>query len=452
MHDMTQGSIGRHLLRMAAPIAVGMLFQTLYVLVDLYFVAQLGDAAIAGVATAGNLQFIIMAATQVLGVGTMALIAQAAGRKDQPDANLVFNQSLVLAMIAMIATLIGGYLAIGPYMASVGADQRTADAGAEYLRWFLPGLALQFALIAMGSALRGTGINKPALIVQMLTVVLNALLAPILIAGWLTGKPLGIAGAGLATSLSVAFGVVLMWLYFHRLEKYVGIDRALLGARVDVWKRILRIGLPPGGEFALMFCYLAIIYWVIRHFGAEAQAGFGVGSRVMQAIFLPAMAVAFATAPIAGQNVGGGKPDRVRQTFKASVLLGSSIMLVLTLVCQVKPEWFVHFFTKDQAVLAVAATFLHIISWNFVAQGIIFTCSGMFQALGNTLPGLMSSATRLVTFAIPALWLSTRPGFELKQLWILSVITVTLQAFTSLFLLWGQFRRRLGTAPAVAPA
>jgi putative MATE family efflux protein len=452
MHDMTQGSIGKHLLRMSAPIAVGMLFQTLYVLVDLYFVAQLGDAAIAGVATAGNLQFIIMAATQVLGVGTMALIAQAAGRKDQPDANLIFNQSLVLAMIAMVVTLIGGYLVIGPYMGSVGADARTADAGAEYLRWFLPGLALQFALIAMGAALRGTGINKPSLIVQMLTVLLNALLAPILIAGWLTGKPLGIAGAGLATSVSIAFGVVLMWLYFHKLEKFVAIDRSLLGARIDIWKRILKIGLPPGGEFALMFCYLAIIYWVIRHFGAEAQAGFGVGSRVMQAIFLPAMAVAFATAPIAGQNVGGGKLDRVRETFKASILLGSTIMIVLTLICQLKPEWFVHFFTKDQAVLAIAATFLHIISWNFVAQGIIFTCSGMFQALGNTLPGLLSGATRLVTFAIPALWLSTRPGFELKQLWFLSVATVSLQALTSLFLLWRQFQQRLVAKPAAAAA
>src|SRR6185503_2492759 len=198
-----------------------------------------------------------------------------------------------------------------------------------------------------------------------------------------------------------------------------------------------------GGEFALMFCYLAVIYWVIRHFGAEAQAGFGVGSRVMQAIFLPAMAVAFATAPIAGQNVGGGHHVRVRQTFRSSVILGSTIMLGLTLICQLKPEWFVHFFTQDPAVLTVAATFLHIISWNFVAQGIIFTCSGMFQALGNTLPALISSATRLVTFAIPAVWLSTRPGFELRHLWFLSVGTVALQALASLWLLHREFRRKL---------
>ncbi len=452
MQDMTQGSIAGHLLRMSAPIAIGMLFQTLYVLVDLYFVAQLGDAAIAGVSTAGNLQFIVMAATQVLGVGTMALIAQASGRKDQADANLVFNQSLVLGLIAGVITLIGGYLLIPLYMNGFGADARTVAAGAEYLRWFFPGLALQFALISMGAALRGTGINKPTLIVQMLTVILNAILAPILIAGWITHIPLGIAGAGLATSISVGVGVVLMGVYFHKLEKYVGFDAHLFRAQPAVWKRILRIGLPPGGEFALLFLYLGVIYWVIRHFGAEAQAGFGVGSRVMQAIFLPAMAVAFATAPIAGQNVGGGRHDRVRETFRSSIIVGSSIMIVLTLMCQWRPEWFVHFFTSDPAVLAVAATFLHIISWNFVAQGLIFTCSGMFQALGNTVPALISSATRLITFATPAIWLSTRPGFELKQLWFLSVATVTLQALTSLWLLRGQFQRRLIAKPVPAAA
>ena len=92
---MTEGPIPGHIMRMAVPIAVGMIFQTLYVLVDLYFVAQIGDAAIAGVGAAGNVQFLVMAITQILGVGTMALIAQASGRKDRDDANLIFNQSLV---------------------------------------------------------------------------------------------------------------------------------------------------------------------------------------------------------------------------------------------------------------------------------------------------------------------------------------------------------------------
>ncbi|KRD32009.1 MATE family efflux transporter [Lysobacter sp. Root916] len=451
MQDLTQGSIPKHVLRMAAPIMIGMLFQTLYFLIDLYFVARLGDAAIAGVGAAGNVQFIVMALTQILGVGTMALISHAVGRKDRDDANLVFNQSLLLALTCAAITLVLGYALGGAYMRTLGADAATTQHGIDYLYWFLPGLALQFAQIAMGSALRGTGIAKPTMVVQMLTVILNAILAPVLIAGWLTGKPMGVAGAGLATSISVAAGVVMMALYFARLEKYVGFDPSQFHARLAVWKRILRIGLPPGGEFALMFVYMAVIYWVIRGFGAEAQAGFGIGQRVMQAIFLPAMAVAFATAPVAGQNVGAGRPERVRATFHAAVAIGVVLMLALTALCQWRPDWLVGVFTQETAVIAVAAQFLSIISLNFVASGLIFTCSGMFQALGNTLPAFASSASRMLTFALPAVWLSTRPDFELRQLWLLSVASVTLQAILSVVLLLRALRQadtRMAAAPA----
>src|SRR6185436_6664530 len=107
-------------------------------------------------------------------------------------------------------------------------------------------------------------------------------------------------------------------LYFARLEHYVGFDATQLRVRFDVWRRLLRVGLPPGGEFALLFIYMGVIYWVIRHFGADAQAGFGIGSRVMQAIFLPVMAIAFAASPVAGQNVGAGHAQRVRETFRVA--------------------------------------------------------------------------------------------------------------------------------------
>ena len=116
MRDLTQGPISGHLLTMAAPIAAGMLAQTLYFLVDLYFVAQLGDAALAGVGAAGIAMFVVMALTQTLGVGTMALISHAVGRKDPDDANLVFNQSLALAAICMAATLAGGHAPVGRRM------------------------------------------------------------------------------------------------------------------------------------------------------------------------------------------------------------------------------------------------------------------------------------------------------------------------------------------------
>jgi len=152
MQDLTQGSISKHIVRLAAPMAAGMIFQTLYVLIDLYFVTRLGDAAIAGVGAAANVQFVVLALTQILNVGTMVLISHAAGRRDQADATVVFNQSVLLAASCAALTLIGGYTLTGAYIRTVAADAETAAAGATYLRYYLPGLALQFAMVTMGAA------------------------------------------------------------------------------------------------------------------------------------------------------------------------------------------------------------------------------------------------------------------------------------------------------------
>jgi MATE family, multidrug efflux pump len=425
-----------------------MLFQTLYLLVDMYFVARLGDAAMAGVSTAGTATFIMMALTQMLGVGTVALVSHAVGRKDQAEANLIFNQSVLLSAICGVLTLAAGFLMGGAYVRAMAADAAATAAGAAFLYWYTPGLALQFALVALGSALRGTGIVQPTMIVQVLTVVLNTVLAPVLIAGWGTHHPLGTAGAGLASSIAIAAGVVFLWVYFARLEHYVKLQPAQWAPQPEVIRRILNVGLPAGGEFFMMFVIIGVIYWVIRGFGPAAQAGFGVGGRVMQALFLPVMAIAFAAPAVAGQNFGARKFARVRETFRSAAILSSALMLVVTLVCQWRPELFIEFFTREPAVVGVGAPYLRIISWNFVATGLIFTCSGLFQALGNTWPSLASSASRLLTFVVPALYLSTRPDFSIIGVWYLSVATVTLQAITSLALLQREFRRKLGPAAA----
>jgi putative MATE family efflux protein len=443
MKDLTQGSIPGHLVAMAVPMAIGMLVQTLYFMVDLYFVSRLGGAALAGVGAAGNFNFAILALTQMIAVGTVALISHAVGAKDQEKANLVFNQSLLMGALCGLATLLGGYAFLDTYMSSLGADAATVAAGETYLRWFIPGLALQFAMVAMGSALRGTGIVKPTMVVQLATVLVNIVLAPVLIAGVGTGHPLGVAGAGLASTLAVVAGTVLLAFYYGKLEHYVRFHPDQWRPRLAIWRQVLNIGLPAGGEFLLMFAYMAVIYFVIRQFGSAAQAGFGVGSRVMQSIFLPAMAIGFAVAPVAGQNFGAKNAARVRETFRAGATMGAVAMACLTALCQWRGDRFIAAFTNDPETLAVGTAFLATISWNFVCSGFVFACSGMFQALGNTWPAVISSATRLVTFVVPVLWLSHQPGFRIDQVWMASVATVTLQAAVSWWLVRREFSRRL---------
>ncbi|WP_298280047.1 MATE family efflux transporter [uncultured Bradyrhizobium sp.] len=452
MKDLTRGSIVSHILTMAPPIVVGMITIMICQLVDLYFVAGLGDAAVAGVAAAGNAGFLVNALMQVLGVGTVALIAHAVGRKDRADANLVFNQSIVLSVLCGLLTLGAGAVLSRAYMRSIAADQATVDAGTIYLLWFMPALALQFIIQVMASALRATGIVRPSMLVQAVAVIINIALAPVLIAGWGTGHALGVAGAGLASSIAVLIGVLMLFAYFRKLERYVGFDPAQWRPQLRQWMRILNVGLPAGGEFALIFAWMGVIYYVLRDFGPAAQAGFGIGTRVLGPIQMPALAVALAAGPIAGQNFGAGNGKRVQETFVKAVSIGTVVMIVFTILAHWKPGLLLDGFSNDRETMAVAAQFLYFVSMNLVAQGLVFTCNSMFQGLGNTRPVLVSSTVRLVTYAVPVIWLSTQPGFRIEHVWYLSIVSTTLQAGLSLWLLRREFRKRLAPlAREVAP-
>ncbi len=448
MKDLSTGSIPRHIASMSIQMCIGILVQTLYFFTDLYFISKLGDTAIAGVTSAGNIWFIVLALTQILSVGTVALVSHAVGAKQHDRANLVLNQALLLAVIMGAVVLVGVYVVSGPYMRTVAADAATARAGIDYLYWFAPGLGLQFLMVAMFATLRATGMIKPTMILQIISVLVNVVLAPVLIVGWGTGHAMGPAGAGLASTIACIVGVVCSAYYFFTHEKYVAIHTEQMRAQLAIWGRLLLIGLPVGLEFMLMSLVMAIIYWLIRDFGAAAQAGFGVAQGVMRIIMLPAMAVAFAAAPIAGQNFGARKPERVRETFKWTVLISMSIMAMLTVLCQFESQAFMHIFTKEEAVVSVGVTMLVITSWNFAANGVIFSCSSMFQALGNTWPTIFSSAIRVTVFTVPALWLSTRPGFQLIDVWYVSLASMFIQAAISYSLVRREFRQRLSPLPA----
>jgi putative MATE family efflux protein len=454
MQDLTTGSITSHLLKTTGFMLVAMIFQTLYFLVDLYWVGSLGKEAVAGVAVSGNLTFIVLAVSQMLGVGATTLISHATGRADRDQARLVFTQGQVLAIVVgAIFTAVAMALRI-PYSDGLTADEATAREAASYLLWFLPAMGLQFPMAVMGAALRGTGNFKPGMIVQTVTVVINMIVAPILIFGWGTGHPMGVAGAAVATLLAVVIGTVWLATYFLPKESYLRFEPSQWRPRFDLWRRMLSIGLPAGGEFALMAVYLVIVYVITRPFGAAAQAGFGIGMRIIQAGFMPVVALAFAVAPVAGQNFGARKPERVTQTFKAALLMSVTAMILLALLCHIAPAAMIRIFSHDPDVVAIGDEYLRIASWNFVASAIAFVGSSMFQAMGNTLPPLAASFLRLLLVAIPGFVMSRMPGFELRWLWYLSVAAVTVQALLNLWLLRREFRVRLApmTAGVINPA
>jgi putative MATE family efflux protein len=444
MQDLTTGPITRHLLKTTSFMLVTMVFQTLYFLVDLYWVGRLGTEAVAAVGIAGNLTFVVLALTQMLGVGTTTVVSHAVGRKDHGEALLLFNQSQVLAMVTGALFLAVGLATLDSYTRIMSADAKTAALAGEYLIWFIPAMALQFALVAMGSALRAAGNFKPGMVVGTATVIVNMILAPFLIFGWGTGHAFGVAGAAVSSLIAIVVGIVWLGTYFTGKTAYLRFVVADWKPRLDLWRRMLAIGLPAGFEFAMAALYMMIVYSITRPFGAAAQAGFGVGMRLVQAGFMPVVALGFAAAPVAGQNFGAHQAERVKATFKDGALMAAGAMVLFALVCWIAPAALIGVFSKDPAVIAVGEEYLRIILWNFVPSGIIFVASSMFQAMGNTIPSLVTSGVRIAIVAVPSFLLARMAGFELRWLWYLSAASVFVQLAVSMWLLRREFERRLG--------
>jgi MATE family, multidrug efflux pump len=447
MQDLTTGSLTRHLLKTTGFMLVTMVFQTLYFLIDLYWVGRLGKEAVAGVGIAGNLNFVTLAVTQMLSVGITTLVSHATGQKDRDRACLIFNQSQVLSLVVGVLFFVVGMATRNLYVNALGPDAQTAKLASDYLLYFVPAMALQFAIVAMGAALRGTGNFRPGMIVSTASVILNMILAPFLIFGWVTGRAYGVAGAAISTLIAVAVATVWLTLYFLPADSYLKFVRVDWKPNFTLWKKMLGIGLPAGAEFLFLAVYLFIVYIISRPFGAAAQAGFGIGMRIVQAGFMPVVALGFSVAPVAGQNFGARQAGRVRATFRAAALMAIGVMLLLTAICQLEAATLIRVFSKDAQVIDVGAEYLSIVSWTFPASGVIFVGGSMFQALGHTLPALIASFARIVLVAIPAFILAQTPGFQLHWIWYLSVVALIVQLAVNQALLFREFGRRLAFAP-----
>jgi putative MATE family efflux protein len=332
--DLTKDSVVRHLAGAALPIAMSLLAQAVYQFVDLYFVSRIGTASIAGFNAAGNVAFLVAGILQVLNVGTMALVAHAAGRKDLAAANAVFNQSVALSFVAGILVIISVHALLCSYMGKVTHDASTIQAGTAYLYWMSPGLAFSIPVAVFSAALRGVGITRAPMTIYLVIIVIKVLLAPVLIAGWITGSALGVRGAGLTTTISMVLGMVFMWKCVERTDSWLQIAPHLMYPRLIQWRRILWTGLPAGAEFALVFLSAALVYYVIRDFGNSAQAGFGIGTRLLQITMWPAMSVALAAVPVIGQNFGAMDTKRIRKAFRVTLLTSTAVMLCMMIFTQ----------------------------------------------------------------------------------------------------------------------
>ena len=424
--DLTAGPILKTLLRLGIPITVSMVMFTIYLMVDLYFVGRLGPDAVAAISISGNAFFIHLGFSTILGTGGMALIAQAFGRKDYEHAANVFKQSILLALIIGIIEALTGFTIAPSYIKFFGGTGKSLTWGIQYFQIFSVSFLFMILLYTIGNCYRGMGDTKTPMIIMLQANLLNILLDPSLIFGWLGLPALGVRGAAIASLISQIYALGFYGYLIFIKGSHIDI-KGKWQLSANIIKKSLVIGIPSGMNHFLLAANLLITYRVISEYGTAALASIGIGFRILQAIYIPVIAVAAAMGAIVGQNFGAKKYDRIKGTFLRAWLISTIFMIFCTLICRLFPEYLIGTFNNDSEVIRFGVIYLKIFSIGNVIVGTIMVVGAVFQGLGKTYPILAGALLDNALFACMVFSLPVFFSWGMESVWWIKLTTAAVE-------------------------
>ena len=429
--DLTQGPILGALLALALPIVGANLLQTVYQLTDTFWVGRIGAEAVAAVSLGFPVLFVMISLGGGLAVAGAILVAQYHGARDVPMVNRVAAQTLIAVFVVSAVLSVIGYLASEPLMRLFGAAPDVVPDAARYLQVSFLGLVFVFIYFVFQSLMRGVGDVRTPFYIVLGTVLLNFLADPVFILGWGPFPAMGVVGAAAATVLTqglagfVGLGVLLSGRYGVSLKlRELKPDLALIG-------RIVVLGLPASMEQSMRALGLAVMVILVTGFGTTEVASYGIGTRILSFVIIPALGLQMATTTIVGQNVGAGKWERVKRSATLSAWLGFGSMTAIGLAFFVLARPLTAAFVPgDPAVIESGAQFLQVMALSFGFIGVQQVLAGAFRGTGNTMAAMALAIVSLWVLRFPIAYvLSERTTLGAEGIWwsfpISNVITAT---------------------------
>jgi len=450
--DLTEGPILKTLIRLAVPVTVGMVMFTVYLMVDLFFVGRLGPEAVAALSISGNAFFIHLGLSTVLGTGGMVLIAQAFGRKDYDQAADVFKQSILLALIIGSMEAATGLLTAPAYIKFFGGTGKSLLWGVQYFQIFAVSFLFMILLYTIGNCFRGMGNTKTPMIIMLQANLLNILLDPLLIFGRLGLPAMGVRGAALASLISQIYALGVYGYLILVKGSHIDI-KGKWQLSAGIIRKSLFIGIPSGMNHFLLAANLLITYRVISEYGTAAIASIGIGFRILQAIYIPVIALASAMAAMVGQNYGARNYGRISGAFKRAWTISIMFMIFCTLICQLFPAAIIGTFSSDSEVVRFGVIYLMIFSLGNVMVGTIMVAGAAFQGLGKTYPSLAGAVLDNALFAGLVFTLPVYFHWGIQSIWWIKVTTAALEALVVAVWLKAELQRIRSSMPlSVQPA
>lgn len=403
-HDYTSTPLGRAIMLLAIPMVMEMIMESVFAVVDVFFVSRLGPDAVATVGLTESMLALIYTVAMGLGIGVMATVARRIGEKKPDEAADAAVQGIALGIgVAMIISLLG--ITFAPDLLRImGASPSVIATGSNYTRTMLGGNVVILLLFLINSIFRGSGDAAIAMRVLWLANGINIVLAPSLIFGVGPLPELGVTGAAVGTTIGRGTGVLFALYNLSRPGRAVTVRRSHLKLHPSVMLALVK--LSGSGMFQV---FVATASWIglvriISTFGSAAVAGYTIGIRIILFALLPSWGLANAAATMVGQNLGAGKPDRAEKAVKLAGKYNMVFLGLVSLLFVIGAPLIIGWFTHDPAVTPNAINCLRIVSLGFVfyAWGMVLTNS--FNGAGDTWTPTLINLGCFWALEIPLAW------------------------------------------------
>lgn len=430
---MKKQNILKLLLTMALPMVISMLVNSLYNIVDSFFVAKISENAMTAISLVFPMQNFINSVMIGFGIGINAVIAFYMGASDKETADKAASQGLFLSTVHGIVLMAGCIILIRPFLNMFTNDHTVIDLGVKYsVIAFAFSLILAWELV-FEKTFQAVGRMTVSMTAMLTGCITNIILDPVLIFGLGIFPRMGIEGAALATGIGQTVSLIVYIIIYIVRPIPVRFTRKHMKPEKVLCSKMYSIGIPACLNMALPSLLISALNVILAAYSQVYVFVLGVYYKLQTFLYLPANGVVQGMRPLIGYNYGAGEAKRVKKIYATATGIVLVIMCIGTSVCLCIPETLIGLFTSNETTISAGAAALRIISAGFIVSSVSVTASGALEGLGKGIPSLIISIFRYVAVIIPAAFILSRIYGAVgvwHSFWITEIITAVIAYFT----------------------